>query len=204
MTTSRKLAEALGRKHDSVLETIKNNLSQRAFKYGNFTRREYCSGQHGHGYEFLITRKGLEALAAVMRYNARERIAEVYAGAWTAAQKRLPEHEQEEVHTLALPAGPTTVEAQHAADIEKEDEIIQELSQWVDELRKKLVKARQTMRLYADMYENEKRRRERNGDMSGYWHDLYADLLWRVTKENNDLSKALEEHRAFRDRLPKR
>lgn len=188
VTTSRKLAEVLGRKHDSILGTIKSNLHQRAFKYGNFTTRPYSTGA-AHGYEFLITRKGLNALAAVMRYNAKSRIAEAYDGAWDGDKKLLP---------APVPVAPAVPEA----DREDDRDTIRELAKWIDELRTELRKTRETMRMYAGMYENEKKRRLRNGDMSGYWHDLYEDLIWRVVEGTaGTLDERLAAHRAFRDRI---
>lgn len=186
VTTSRKLAAVLGRKHDSVLGTIKNNLHQRAFKYGNFTTRDYSSGPSGHGYEFLITRKGLETLAGVMRYNARKRIAEAYDGAWTQCPAKA---------LAAPPAGERPAE-------EYGEDIVRELAQWIDELRTDLRKTRDTMKMYAEMYEDEKRQRTRNGEMSGYWHDLYEDLLWRVVYgTDGTLDERLAAHREFVKRL---
>ena len=81
LTTSRKLAKLLGRKHGSILATINANRHQHWFKYGHFAARPYSTG-HSHGYEFLITRKGLDALSGVMRYGARGKIADAYADAW--------------------------------------------------------------------------------------------------------------------------
>lgn len=177
----------LGRKHDSILGTIKNNLHRRTFKYGNFTTRDYSSGPSGHGYEFLITRKGLEALSGVMRYNAKKRIAEAYAGAWC-----------QPFGVKALPA--PAVEEQ--PEEESGEDTIRELVRWIDELRADLRKTRETMELYAGMYENEKKRRLRNGDMSGYWHDLYEDLLWRVVcGTDGTFDERLAAHREFVKRL---
>lgn len=76
--------------HDSVCDTIRENLGNRAFKYGNFTRRAYSNGNGGHGKEFLITKPGLAALASIMRYEAKKKIAEVYAGAWRTSRPALP------------------------------------------------------------------------------------------------------------------
>lgn len=178
----------LGRKHDSVLETIKSNRHQRAFKYGNFITRPYSTGA-AHGYEFLITRKGLDALAGVMRYNAKDRIAEAYAGAWDASPAK-----------RALPAAESTTPAAPEAD--EASETIRELARWIDELRADLRKARTTARTYARMYEDEKRQRELGGRTSGLWHDLYEDLLWRLLHEADaPLDDRMAAHRAFRDRI---
>lgn len=184
VTTSRKLAEVLGRKHDSVLDTIKANLHLRPFKYGNFIRRPYSS-RSGHGYEFMITRKGLDALAGVMRCNAAPRIEEAYAGAWNSvAAKSLP----------ASASGPT----RDGGD----DDTVGLLSRWVDELRGDLRRAKNTLEMYVSLYANEETRRRRNGDMAGYWHDLYEDLLWRVVNgTEGTVEERMESHRAFRDRI---
>lgn len=187
MTTSRILARVLGRKHDRVLETIKSNRHQRAFKYGNFITRPYSTGA-AHGYEFLITRKGLDALAGVMHYNAKDRIAEAYAGAWDASPAK-----------RALPAAESTTPA--APEAEEASETIRELSQWIDELRADLRRARGTAKMYAEMYENEKRRRQRNGNAMGRWHDLYHDLLWRLLYcTDTPLDERLAAHKAFSER----
>lgn len=124
----------LGRPHYSVLDTIKENISNPAFKRGNLMKRPYTSGTGGRWYEFLLTRRALEGLASIMRYGAKDKIAEA--------------------------------------------------------------------RTYAELYANEERRRIRNGDMSGYWHDLYQDLLWRVVKgTDGTLSERMESHRAFKERI---
>ena len=190
VTTSRILARLLGRKHNSVLDTIKNNLGQRPFKYGNFITRPYSTG-HSHGYEFLITRKGLDALASMLRYNAKERIAEAYAGAWSAGAKLLP---------APVPT-PSPVENRVDEPTDASD-TIRELSQWIDELRADLRRARETTKMYAEMYENEKRRRERNGTARGHWHDLYHDLLWRLLYDTAvPLHERLAAHKAFSERI---
>ena len=194
VTTSRILARLLGRKHDSVLDTIKNNLGQRPFKYGNFITRPYSTG-HSHGYEFLITRKGLDALASMLRYNAKERIAEAYAGAWSVGAKLLP---------APVPT-PSPVENRVDAPVDEPtdaSDTIRELSQWIDELRADLRRARETAKMYAEMYENEKRRRERNGTAMGHWHDLYHDLLWRLLYDTAvPLGERLAAHKAFSERI---
>ena len=90
VTTSRKLAKLLGRKHDSILDTINSNRHQRWFKYGNFIRRSYSDGQYVHGSEYLITRKGLAALASIMRSGAKDKIQEAYERAWNEPQTMIP------------------------------------------------------------------------------------------------------------------
>lgn len=203
VTTSRKLAAVLGRKHESVLETIKNNLHQRAFKHGNFTTRDYSSGPSGHGYEFLITRKGLETLAGVMRYNAEKRIAEAYAGAWGAGSRRLPSPADDAPKALPVPAAAVTApDGDVTGYTTEQQEYIDWLEGYNEKLGGELRDARGTARMYAAMYRNEKRRRVRNGDASGYWHDLYEDLLWRVVlAEGGVTDERMAAHRAFRDRL---
>ncbi len=186
VTTSRILARVLGRKHDSILDTIKNNKHLRAFKYGHFTTRPYSAGP-SHGYEFLITRKGLAALTSVMRYNAKDRIAETYAGAWDGDTKLLP--------TPKAPVyDPTDVSG-----------TIHELAQRIDNLRAYLRKTQETARMYAGMYEEEKHQRLRNGDMSAYWHDLYEDLMLRhAAGRHEDTDDIMEAHLEFRKRIFKK
>lgn len=175
VTTSRKLAQVLGRKHSSVLDTIKANMHMRAFKYGHFTTRPYADGATSHGYEFLITRKGLGALAAVMRYNARERIADAYAGAWDTPEGQ---------GRLALPA---PVAETHAGNGEK------------------LREAEATSRMYTELYEREKRLRIEYQKDYGRLSDLYNDLLWRMAAEDGgDTESRLASHRAFRERITRR
>lgn len=185
VTTSRKLAEVLGRKHDSILETIKSNLHKREFKYGPFTARDYSTGACGHGYEFLITRKGLDALASVMRYNAKERIAQAYEGAWDGDKKLLP-----------VPASVAAPEACR----EDVDDTIRELVKWIDELRVDLRKARVTAKTYAEMYSGEKAKRCRSENREAYWHDLYEDLMLRVQCVK-DADEVIDAHVAFKKRL---
>lgn len=166
----------LGRKHFSVLDTIKSNRHRRAFKYGNFTTRPYRDGA-AHGYEFLITRKGLDALAGVMRHNARERIVEAYAGAWDTPEGQ---------GRLALPA-PAPVAETHAGNGEK------------------LREAEATSRMYAELYEGEKRLRIEYQKDYGCLSDLYNDLLWRMAAEDGgDTESRLAAHRAFRERITRR
>lgn len=105
VTTSRKLAEVLGRKHDSVLDTIRNNLHLRRFKCGCFARRRYYNGPRSHGYEFLITQRGLQALASIMRTKYRKKAVEVYKGVWRINAKGLPSAAEPE-QVAALPPVP--------------------------------------------------------------------------------------------------
>lgn len=204
MTTSRRLARVLGREHSSILETIRNNRHQRAFKYGNFSTRGYTSARFGHGYEYLITRKGLEALAGVMRYNAKEKIAEAYAGAWDASptKKALPAAE-----TPALPALVDEAQTNCGTD----DEITytpgqQKYIDWLEEYNEKLgddlAKARDTLRFYAESYRQEKHSRMRAEETAGYWQDLYHDVTWRVANgSEGTLEGRLKAHNEFRSRI---
>lgn len=194
MTTSRKLAQTLGRVHGNVLETIKHNLHRRSFKYGNFTRRSYSEGC-AHGYEFLITRRGLEALAPLMRRNADTRIAEIYAGAWDGDPKALPVQT-----TLQLPT-PTQLVEDVEAEESTEDKI-SELAKWVDCLRNELRKAKATARTYAEMYEMEKRRRKYADKKASYLSDLYADLQLRfIDIDDPSVNERIEAHQDFRKRI---
>lgn len=194
VTTSRKLAQTLGRVHGNVLETIKHNLHRRSFKYGNFTRRSYSEGC-AHGYEFLITRRGLEALAPLMRRNADTRIAEIYAGAWDGDPKALPVQT-----TLQLPTPTQPVEDVEAE--ESTEDKISELAKWVDCLRNELRKAKATARTYAEMYEMEKRRRKYADKKAGYLSDLYADLQLRfIDIDDPSVNERIEAHQDFRKRI---
>ncbi len=213
MTTSRILARVLGRKHDSVLDTIKNNLGRRSFKYGNFTMRDYTTGGPGHGYEFVITRKGLAVLASVMRHNAGERIAEAYAGVWGGNAKLLPAPTPsvaaetspvQSTAVVATPAEPLPTEVGRAdgADTDTNTDTVSELVKWVVELRSDLRKARMTMRTYAEMYENEKSRHERSRRLQGHWQDLYHDLMWRLLHDTDvPLDARMAAHKAFCERM---
>lgn len=207
VTTSRKLAAVLGRKHDSVLETIKNNLHRRDFKYGNFVSRPYSGRGTSRGYEFLITRKGLGALAAVMRHDAKKRIAEAYAGAWGAGSRKLPSPADDAPKALPVPAEVTGAPAETAPDGETACAPgLRRYVEWLEGYNEKLAAgmrgARATTRLYVDMYANEKRRRVRNGDAAGYWHDLYEDLLWRVVLGGEGTpDERLAAHKEFRGKL---
>lgn len=194
VTTSRILARVLGRKHDRILETIRNNSHRRAFKYGHFTMRPYSCGS-SHGYEFLITRKGLEALASMMRYNAKERIAGAYAGAWSVGTKLLP--------APVPPLSPVENQEDDPVDeLTDAPDTIRELAQWIGELRADLRKARETAKMYIEMYENEKRRRQRNDDAMAHRPDLYQDLLWRLLHDTDTpLDDRLAAHLAFRERI---
>lgn len=193
VTTSRKLAELLGRKHDSVRDTINSNLHVRAFKYGNFIKRPYTVGPV-HGYEFLITRSGLEALASIMRYNAKDKIAEAYAGAWGAPVQKL----------LPLPAPQTEADESEEEVIytPEQQKYIDFLESYNEDLGKQLRKAKEALKTYTDMYETEKRRRRYSLEMSGCWHDLYEDLMWRVGNDTGDtIDERLAAHEIFRKKI---
>lgn len=205
VTTSRKLAQALGRKHDSILETIKSNRHQRAFKHGNFTTRAYSSGT-SHGYEFLITRKGLATLASVMRYNAKERIAEAYAGAWDASptKKALPAAETPALPTLAGEPPTYCGTDDEITYTPEQQKYIDWLEGYNEKLGNDLAKAKATTRMYADMYSDEKAKRCLSEKRVAYWHDLYEDLMLRLTNaDNSSLGEKMEAHRAFRKRILK-
>ena len=202
VTTSRKIAKLLGREHWSVLETIKDNLYRREFKYGNFTVRKYSGGGSGHGYEFLITQKGLSVLAGLMRYNAKEKIAEAYKDAWhtAPAAKALPVAE-----TPALPA----LAGEAATDCSTDDEIPctpewREYIAWLEEynenLCERLRKAKEAMRMYADMSSSEKAKRSQNENRAAYWHDLYEDLMLRA-QCIEDTDAVIAAHIAFKKRI---
>ena len=206
VTTSRKLAQLLGRTHHSLLRTINDNKHKRAFKCGHFTRRDWTAEKGGRWYEYLITRRGLEALTDVLRYGARDKIAEAYDGAWCMAPKALP---MPEVAALPFPKTTGKVETVEAVEVEtrqpeeeNQDEIIHELAKWIDELRADVRKTKETLQLYSEMYENEKKRRVRNGDAKGYWHDLYFDLMWNVVHgTDGTLEERLERHRNLAERI---
>ncbi len=175
VTTSRKLAEVLGRKHDSILETIKSNLHKRELKYGHFTTRDYSDSRHSHGYEYMITRKGLAALASVMRYNAREKLSEAYAVAWGAAPN--------------VPAVP-----------DPRDETIRRMAAQIADLQATLEGTRHDLRMWGGMYEAERRARRRDLEVAGRYYDYYEDLLKRVLRRD-PLERICPEHQAFRKRI---
>ena len=191
------IARVLGRKHDSVIDTIKNNRHQRGFKYGHFAARPYSTG-HSHGYEFLITRKGLDALASVMRYNAKERIAKAYAAAWGSS-----------VQSAVIPADKALPAPIQAQDPDEELTYTSEQQKYIDwlegyneELHDGFHKARSTMKLYSELYVTEKNRRKRAESKMSYWHDLYHDLLWRLHYGTDiSLDDRLAAHKAFSERI---
>lgn len=251
VTTSRKLAQVMGREHGSVLATINNNLHQRDFKRANFKMRNYTSGRSGHGYEFLITRRGLEKLAGIMRYNAKNRIAEAYKGVWRINAKALPPvsepeplaalppvSEPEPEPLAALPqvsepepsASPQkclpgleaeVAEAAEAADfVEDVKEVGEEESgeiqftpeqqkyvDWLEGFNEEAVdrmrKSQATMRMYVEMYEDERRGRKLEASRAAYWHDLYEDIMLRLLNADN-VDELLEKHNAFKKRISKK
>ena len=198
VTTSRKLAAVLGREHSDVLRTIKNNLGNRRLHHYQFTSRDYRTNASGRSYEFLITRKGLDALAGVMRYGAKDKIKEAYKGAWqsrgTAVVPVLPmpepleaEEEMPEPGVTALPMLPMPEDIEEAtkpaqaetASDESDEEIVytpkqQKYIDWLEGYNEVLVdrlnKTKATKELYADLYENEKKRRLRNGEALSIIH----------------------------------
>lgn len=192
VTTSRKLAAALGRTHDSVCDTIRENLDKRAFKYGNFIRRKYNTGS-SHGSEFLITKTGLQALAAIMRKGAREKIAEAYQGKWGNAARLTP---------ALLPLAHGDEPAALATETQEDPDNTHELAEWIDDLRRDLRKARNTQQLYSEMYEAEKHKRMAAMDTAGYWQGLYDDLLWRLLDDTGSpADEKIKQHAAFRDKM---
>lgn len=232
VTTSRKLAAVLGREHSDVLRTIRNNLGNRRLHHYQFTSRDYRTDASGRGYEFLITRKGLDALAGVMRYGAKDKIKEAYKGAWpskaTATTLGLPmpepleaEEEKPEPGVTALPMLPMPEDIEEAtkpaqaetASDESDEEIAytpkqQKYIDWLEGYNEVLVdrlnKTKAAKELYADLYENEKKRRLRNGEAMGYWHDLYEDLMFRLLgKDDSPLAEKMEAHATFRKRISK-
>ena len=190
VTTSRKLARLLGRKHDSILDTINANRYQRWFKYGNFTRRAYSEGQYVHGSEYLITRTGLAGLASIMRSGAKEKIKDAYDRAWDEGKK-------------LLPASVTAVSPENDQDMDSE--MIHGLAKWIDELRADLRETKNTMRLYSELYAEEKKRRESTASRYGYMSDLYSDLMLRVSCIVNgaEMQEELKKHLAFREKTTK-
>lgn len=204
VTTSRKLAELLGRKHDSVIDTIKSNLHQRAFKYGNFTKRPYSDGP-AHGYEFLITRSGLEALASIMRYSARDCIAEAYATAWNVTPKQIPATAPAVVPAqvaIAQPVASATEEPDEISYTPEQQKYIDFLESYNEDLGNQLRKAKETLKTYTDMYEHEKQRKIYSLERSGYWHDLYEDLMWRVGNgTDGTIDERVAAHEAFKKRI---
>lgn len=200
MTTSRMLARVLGRDHYSVLDTIKSNISNPAFKRGNLSRRDYSESGHSRRYEFLLTPRALDGLARIMRNNARERIAEAYAGAWTApaGQGRL---------SLPTPAGEPEPQsaAEAVADADEGAGYADLLREHCGELGERLRKAEASLRMYTELYEGEKHLRMQCLEGYGRISDLYNDLLWRMAADDGgDTASRLAAHRAFRDRLTRR
>lgn len=192
VTTSRKLAAVLGRTHDSVCDTIRENLDKRAFKYGNFIRRKYNTGS-SHGSEFLITKTGLQALAAIMRNGAKEKIAEAYQGKWGNAARLTP---------ALLPLAHGDEPAALATETQEDPDNTHELAEWIDDLRRDLRKARNTQQLYSEMYEAEKHKRMAAMDTAGYWQGLYDDLLWRLLDDTGSpADEKIKQHAAFRDKM---
>lgn len=208
VTTSRKLAQLLGREHSNILDTIKRNMHLRDFKYGNFTTRPYSSGT-SHGYEYLITRRGLKVLAMKMRYGAKDIIAEAYAGAWGLKSKALPLAEAvpavEDVKALPAtepePVAEPEPRAVEPVNDSENGDIMHELVSWVLELKKELKDARNTMKRYAELYEKEKAQGKRRNAVSGYWFDLYDDLRCRLLNPEIPIKEVIEAHNAFRERL---
>lgn len=238
VTTSRKLAQVMGREHGSVLATINNNLHQRDFKRANFKMRNYTSGRSGHGYEFLITRRGLEKLAGIMRYNAKNRIAEAYKGVWRINAKALsPVSEPEQLAALPPVSEPepsanrplTSASPQKClpgleADVAEAADFVEDVKEvgeeesgeiqftpeqqkyvdWLEGYNEEAVdrmrKSQATMRMYVEMYEDERRGRKLEASRAAYWHDLYEDIMLRLLNAGN-VDELLEKHNAFKKRI---
>ncbi len=200
------LARVLGRDHYSVLDTIKSNISNPAFKRGNLSRRDYSESGHSRRYEFLLTPRALDGLARIMRHNARERIAEAYAGAWTAPSGQ---------GRLSLPSPVEGPEPQPAAEAVAEAVAQPEsaaeagdadlLREYCGELGERLREARASLCRYTELYEGEKRLRIEYQKDYGRLSDLYNDLLWRMAADDGgDTASRLAAHRALRERLTRR
>lgn len=211
VTTSRKLARLIGRKHDSVVDTIKSNLQQRQFKYGNFIRRPYKTGS-AHGYEYLITRRGLKVLTAVMRGGGvRDRIAEAYESAWSEPTRQIiaapglplqaaePEPEPMEVQAVEVQPEESEEEIKYTPEQQK---YIDWLEKYNAELGEKLRKARATLKVYAEEVEYERQLRKRREKRLWLTTDLYEDLEGRMANSNGrPLGECLNEHYLFRSGL---
>lgn len=216
VTTSRKLAQVLGRDHHTVVDTIKANLLKPAFKRGNFIKTIYSVGM-SRGYEYLITRRGLDVLASVMRAGASDRIAEAYKGTFARAlegrdNESLPAHAVQQ----ELPLQPVQPEVpvnelpvtEFTGRKKSYDEVVRELAAWVVELRAELDKAhsdlkaaRSTMKDYAEMYAEEKQRRKDIEVRRGLLSDVYRDLKGRVEFGQGSLQERLEAHKQFKSRI---
>lgn len=214
VTTSRKLARVMGRRHSSILQTIKSNLCKPAFSSAGFRERTYAVGM-SWGYEYLITRRGLNALVAVMRGGAV--IAEAYKGAFTRVlegreKEALPAHAVQQ----ELPLQPVQPEVpmnelpvtEFTGRKKSYDEVVRELAAWVVELRAELDKAhsdlkaaRTTMKDYAEMYAEEKQRRKDIEVRRGLLSDVYRDLRGRVEFGQGSLQERLEAHKQFKSRI---
>lgn len=256
VTTSRKLAQVLGRAHDSVIRTIKGNLYRKAFRYGNFVKRGRSDLGCGNSYEFLITQRGLQALASLMRIKYREQIAEAYKGAWrinakalspvsepellaalppvsepepsanqpltsASPQKCLPGLEAEVAEVSDFVEDVKEVEVADVADfVEDVKEVGEEESgeiqytpeqqkyvDWLEGYNEEAVdrmrKSQATMRMYAEMYEDERRGRKLEASRVAYWHDLYEDIMLRLLNADN-VDELLEKHNAFKKRISKK
>lgn len=201
VTTSRKIAQVLGRRHRNVLDTIKRNAGNPAFKYGNLSKRSYSVGTGGRWDEFLLTRRALDSLAGLMRRNAKVILAEAYADAWGAKPSQ---------QLLLVPAEPepkqavTDVEAlpEQAEQDDSEDQT-RTLAKWVDELLDELRKTKDTLQYWAEEYADQKRRAKRNADESAYWHDLYEDIMLRLLSDK-DVGGIVDAHLAFKKRISNR
>ena len=256
VTTSRKLAQILGRAHDSVIRTIKGNLYRKAFRYGNFVKRGRSDLGGGNSYEFLITQRGLQALASLMRIKYREQIAEAYKGAWrinakalspvsepellaalppvsepepsanqpltsASPQKCLPGLEAEVAEVSDFVEDVKEVEVADVADFvedvkdveaEESGEIQytpeqQKYVDWLEGFNEEAVdrmrKSQATMRMYVEMYEDERRGRKLEASRAAYWHDLYEDIMLRLLNADN-VDELLEKHNAFKKRISKK
>lgn len=110
-----------------------------------------------------------------MRYNAEEKIAEAYAGAWGAAPN--------------VPAVP-----------DPRDETIRRMAAQIADLQATLEGTRHDLRMWGGMYEAERRARRRDLEVAGRYYDYYEDLLKRVLRRD-PLERICPEHQAFRKRI---
>lgn len=133
-----------------------------------------------------------------MRYNAKERIAQAYEGAWDSS-----------IRGAVLPAAkalPAPIQTQDQGEeltyTSDQQKYINWLEGYNEELGSRLHKAKNTMKLYSELYTAEKSRRERAESTVSYWHDLYEDIMLRMESTgDNTISHMLEAHHTFRSRL---
>lgn len=104
-TTSLNVAEVFGKRHDTVLRTVKRLGCSEEFRHRNFAEAVYQDGQGKDRPMYIMTRDGFTFLA--MSFTGREaaKFKEAYIAQFNAMEKKLKRMEAAEQKRIAIREG---------------------------------------------------------------------------------------------------